>query len=211
MNKNRIFVGIIDLKINNIYSVYRSCIEAGFKTEIIDFRKKKLSYDMIILPGVGAFKTGEKFLNNNCIKDKLKNYLEKSNSLLYGICLGMQLLFDTSYEFEKTKGLQLIKGEVVKFNKKEIKKTHLGWNKFVIEDRKINNDFKKFENKYFYFVHSYYVKPKDKNNIFGSTNYGQFKFCSIAKRGNIFGTQFHPEKSGYWGIEFLKNLKKLKN
>ena len=116
MKKNKINVGIIDLKINNIYSVYRSCIEAGFKTEIVNFKKKKLSYDIIILPGVGAFKTGVKFLKNNSIKDKLNSYLEKPNSLLYGICLGMQLLFEESFEFEKTKGLEFINGKVVKFN-----------------------------------------------------------------------------------------------
>ena len=209
MKKNKIYVGIIDLKINNIFSVYRSCIEAGFKTEIVDFTKKKLLYDIIILPGVGAFKTGIKFMRNNRIKDNLNEYLEKSHSLLYGICLGMQLLFDESFEFEKTKGLKFINGEVVKFDKKDVKKTHLGWNKFEIQNNNFRNDFKKFENQFFYFVHSYYAKPKNKQDIFGTTPYGKINFCSMVKRGNIFGTQFHPEKSGYWGIEFLKNLKKL--
>ncbi len=210
MKKNRIKVGIIDLKINNIFSVYKSCIKAGYKTEIVDFNKKNLLYDIIILPGVGAFKTGVKFLKRNNIKDKLSNYLSKPNSLLYGICLGMQLLFDKSYEFEATKGLKFINGEVLKFKKKTTKNTHLGWNRFKIEDKKLHFNFKKFENKYFYFIHSYYAKPTLKKNIFGSTKYGQINFCSIAKKGNIFGTQFHPEKSGYWGIEFLKNLKNLK-
>ena len=209
MKKNKIYVGIIDLKINNIFSVYRSCIEAGFKTEIVDFTKKKLPYDIIILPGVGAFKTGIKFMRNNRIKDNLNEYLEKSHSLLYGICLGMQLLFEESYEFEKTKGLKFINGEVVKFDKRDVKKTHLGWNKFEIQNNNFRNDFKKFENQFFYFVHSYYAKPKNKQDIFGTTPYGKINFCSMVKRGNIFGTQFHPEKSGYWGIEFLKNLKKL--
>jgi len=209
MNKNKIYVGIIDLKINNIYSVYRSCIEAGFKTEIVNFKKKRLSYDIIILPGVGAFKTGVKFMKNNRIKDKLNVYLEKPNSLLYGVCLGMQLLFEESFEFEKTKGLEFINGKVVKFNKKDIRTTHLGWNKFEIQNNNFKNDFKKFENKYFYFIHSYYAQPKQKQDIFGTTPYGKMNFCSMAKKGNIFGTQFHPEKSGYWGIEFLKNLKKL--
>lgn len=211
MIKNRIKVGIIDLNINNIYSVYQSCKKAEFKTEVVDFRKKKLSYDIIILPGVGAFKTGVSFLKKNLIKDRLSYYLEKPGSLLYGICLGMQLLFDKSFEFEKTKGLEFISGKVVKFKNNESKKTHLGWNKFNVQDKKFKNDFQKFENKYFYFVHSYYAIPNNKNDIFGSTNYGNLNFCSMIKRGNIFGTQFHPEKSGYLGIEFLKNLKKLKD
>ena len=123
----------------------------------------------------------------------------------------MQLLFDKSYEFEETKGLQFIDGKVLKFNKINTKNTHIGWNRFKIEDKKLHFDFKKFENRYFYFIHSYYAKPTMKKNIFGLTKYGQKNFCSIAKKGNIFGTQFHPEKSGYWGIEFLKNLKNLKN
>ena len=211
MKKNKINVGIIDLNINNIYSVYQSCIKAGFKTEIIDFNKRKLSYDIVILPGVGAFKTGVKFLKKNLVKDRLSDYLNRPNSLLYGICLGMQLLFDKSFEFEKTRGLEFINGEVVKFSKIKTKKTHLGWNQFKIEEKRFKHVFKKFENKYFYFVHSYYAIPKMKNNIFGSTNYGNLNFCSIVKKGNIFGTQFHPEKSGYWGIEFLKNLKNLEN
>ena len=210
MKKNQIKVGIIDLNINNIYSVYQSCIKAGFKAEVVDFKKKKLTYDIVILPGVGAFKTGVKFLKKNLIKDQLNNYLERPNSFLYGICLGMQLLFDKSFEFEKTRGLGLIRGEVIRINNNENKKIHIGWNQFKIQDKKFKNLFNKFENKYFYFVHSYYALPKIKNDIFGSTNYGNLNFCSITKRGNIFGTQFHPEKSGYWGIEFLKSLKKIK-
>ena len=211
MKRNKLSVGLIDLSINNIYSVFQSCKKAGFKTEVIDFNKKKLHYDIIILPGVGAFKTGVNFLKKNYVKDKLNNYLEKPNSMLYGICLGMQLLFDQSFEFEKTMGLNLINGKLIKISKHESKKTHLGWNKFKIQDQEFKNDFKKFENKYFYFVHSYHAVPKNKSNIFGYTKYGNLNFCSITKKRNIFGTQFHPEKSGYWGIEFLKNLKNLKS
>ena len=122
----------------------------------------------------------------------------------------MQLLFDKSFEFEKTKGLGLIRGEVIRINNNENKKIHIGWNQFKIQDKKFKNLFNKFENKYFYFVHSYYALPKIKNDIFGLTNYENLNFCSIVKKGKIFGTQFHPEKSGYWGIEFLKNLKKIK-
>ena len=103
MNK-KITVGIIDLKINNIFSVYRGCVRAGFKTEIINFKRKKLIYDIVILPGVGAFKS-EYNLNKTVLTKK--EYLERENSFIYGICLGMQLLFEKSFEFEKTKGLNL--------------------------------------------------------------------------------------------------------
>jgi len=211
MNKTRLSVGIIDLDINNIFSVYRACLKAGFKTEIVNLKKNKFNYDIVILPGVGAFKSGMKFLKKTHLTDKLYDYLERPNSFVYGICLGMQLLFSKSYEFVETKGLKLIDGNVIKFSSIKANVTHLGWNKLNIKDGNLNRDFKKFENKYFYFVHSYYAKPKFKKDIFASSQYGNINFCSIAKRGNIFGTQFHPEKSGYLGIEFLKNLKKLKS
>ncbi len=211
MNKTRLSVGIINLDINNIFSVYRACLKAGFKTEIISPKKKKLNYDIVILPGVGAFKSGMKFLKETHFTDQLYNYLETPNSLIYGICLGMQLLFNKSYEFVETKGLGLIDGSVVKFPNNKANITHLGWNKLNIKEKNFKEDFKKFENKYFYFVHSYYAKPRLKNDIFSISRYGAINFCSAIKRGNIFGTQFHPEKSGNLGIEFLKHLKKLKS
>ena len=86
MNK-KITVGIIDLKINNIFSVYRGCVRAGFKTEIINFKRKKLIYDIVILPGVGAFKSGIQYLKQDRINEKIKEYLERENSFIYGICL----------------------------------------------------------------------------------------------------------------------------
>ena len=211
MNKIKLSVGIIDLTINNMFSIYRSCLKAGYKTEIIDLRKKKLNYDIIILPGVGAFRSGIKFLKKTHLDDKLYDYLEKPGAFIYGICLGMQLLFNKSYEFVETNGLELINGEVLKFHDIKANATHIGWNKLNIKNENFKKDFKKFENKYFYFIHSYYTKPKFKKDIFASSQYGTMNFCSVVKRGNIFGTQFHPEKSGFLGIEFLKNLKNLKN
>ena len=113
----------------------------------------------------------------------------------------MQLLFNKSYEFVTSEGLNLINGDVVKFNNSnKINKTHLGWNKFQIQNKDFSNTFKKFENKNFYFVHSYHAQPRIKKDIFASTKYGATNFCSIVKKGNIFGTQFHPEKSGVLGI-----------
>ena len=211
MNKTRLSVGIIDLTINNMFSVYRSCLKAGFKTEIIDLKKNKLNYDIVILPGVGTFKSGMKFLKKTHLNNKLLDYLERPNAFVYGICLGMQLLFNKSYEFVETNGLELINGEVLKYHDIKANATHIGWNKLNIKNENFKKDFKKFENKYFYFIHSYYTKPKFKKDIFASSQYGTMNFCSVVKRGNIFGTQFHPEKSGFLGIEFLKNLKNLKN
>jgi|TARA_Y100000294_G_scaffold99186_1_gene92226 glutamine amidotransferase len=211
VNKIKLSVGIIDLTINNMFSIYRSCLKAGYKTEIIDLRKKKLNYDIIILPGVGAFRSGIKFLKKTHLDDKLYDYLEKPGAFIYGICLGMQLLFNKSYEFVKTNGLGLIDGEVVKFHNIKADSTHLGWSKLNIRDKDFKKNFQKFENKYFYFIHSYYTKPKLKKDILANSQHGNKSFCSVVRKGNIFGTQFHPEKSGLLGIEFLKNLKKLKN
>ena len=211
MSKIKLSVGIIDLTINNMFSIYRSCLKAGYKTEIIDLKKKKLDYDIIILPGVGAFNSGMKFLKKTHLNEKLYDYSERSDAFIYGICLGMQLLFNESCEFVKTNGLGLVDGEVVKFHNVRANSTHLGWSKLNIRNKDFKKNFKKFESKYFYFIHSYYSKPKFKKDIFANSLHGTKSFCSVVKRKNIFGTQFHPEKSGILGIEFLKNLKKLKN
>jgi glutamine amidotransferase len=205
-------VGIIDLSINNLFSIYKSCLEAGYKTEIIDIKKKNINYDIVILPGVGAFRSGINFIKRNYLDEKIYNYLEKPNALLYGICLGMQLLFNYSYEFVKSQGLNLIEGEVLKFKKiKNNNIINLGWSKFTIENKDYLKNFSKFRNKYFYYIHSYYAQPKKRENVFATSSYGNMDFCSIVKKNKIFGTQFHPEKSGITGIEFLRNLKKLKD
>ena len=100
---------------------------------------------------------------------------------------------------------------MIKFEShKQVRVPHVGWNKIKIINKNYKKIFKKFENEYFYFIHSYYAIPKQKNDIFGFTKYGNLDFCSMAKQKNVFGTQFHPEKSGKLGIEFLKNIKKLK-
>ena len=211
MKKNSLSVGIINLAVSNIFSVYEGCKKAGFKVEIIDKKKKNFNYDIVILPGVGSFGSGMKFFQENHLDEKLKEYLLKPNSLVYGICLGMQLLFEKSYEFGEKKGLSLLAGDVKKFSNNNQHVTHLGWNKLILRTNDFMKYFKKFENKNFYFVHSYYVNPKNKKEIFAQSKHGNKIFCSITKKNNIFGTQFHPEKSGLMGIEFLKNLKYLKN
>ena len=98
-----------------------------------------------------------------------------------------------------------------KFTSSKVHKTHLGWNNISLEKNNFEKYFKKFENKNFYFVHSFFTNPTNKKEVFATTLHGNQKFCSIIKKNNIFGTQFHPEKSGSIGIEFLKNLKHLKN
>ena len=111
-------VGIINSNIHNIHNIYRTCSEVGFKTSIINPSEKKLKYDLLILPGVGSFKSGMNYLNKYDFKEKIKNFLLNQNKILFGICLGMQLLFEESEEFVNTEGLGLIEGKVIKLKKK---------------------------------------------------------------------------------------------
>jgi len=210
-NKN-LSAGIIDLKFNNLFSIYKACIKAGFKTSIISEKQKTLNYDFVIIPGVGAFKSGMNVIKKHNYDEKIFNYLIKKDSFVYGICLGMQLLFEKSYEFGLTKGLGLIKGDIVEFKKKNKKiKTNIGWCKTNFVEKMKKKKLKKFNNKHFYFVHSFYTKPIDNSNILAKTSHGGFMFTSAIKKDNVLGTQFHPEKSGNLGIDFLKNLKKYKS
>lgn len=211
MKNNNLSIGIINLSVSNILSVYEGCRKAGYNVEVIDKKNCKFKYDIIIVPGVGSFSSGMKYFNENNFSEKIMDYLTKPNALVYGICLGMQLLFKKSYEFKETKGLNLVNGDVKKFKNNKTFITHLGWNKIFFEENEYLKYFKKFEKKNFYFVHSYFVKPTNKNEIFAKSKHGNKKFCSIVKKNNIFGTQFHPEKSGPIGIEFLKSIKYLKN
>jgi glutamine amidotransferase len=139
----------------------------------------------------------------------------KTGKPIMGVCLGMQLLFDESNEFGKHKGLGFIKGKVIKFpkivNNQKIRIPHIGWNKICKSELEwastplvnINNE------SLMYFVHSYYVQPESNKNILTRTNYAGFEFCSSIKKDNIFGFQFHPEKSGKEGLMIYDNFLKI--
>ena len=163
MKNNNLSIGIINLSVSNILSVYEGCRKAGYNVEVIDKKNCKFKYDIIIVPGVGSFSSGMKYFNENNFSEKIMDYLTKPNALVYGICLGMQLLFKKSYEFKETKGLNLVNGDVKKFKNNKTFITHLGWNKIFFEENEYLKYFKKFEKKNFYFVHSYFVKPTNKN------------------------------------------------
>ena len=211
MKNNILKVGIIDLKFNNLFSIYKACMQAGFKTSIILPKQNNFNFDCVIIPGVGAFKSGMQVLKKNNYDEKIFDYVSKKNSFIYGICLGMQLLFENSYEFGLTKGLGLIKGSILKLSDKNKKlKTNIGWKAITLLNKNKNSNLEKFDKKYFYFVHSYYASPKNKVESIAKTNHGKFLFTSVVNKGNILGTQFHPEKSGNLGIKFLKNIKYYK-
>ena len=206
----KISVGIINYKCNNLFSLYQACIAVGFKTKIIENKDDKYNYDIIILPGIGSYGQATSYLSKNGIKDKLLNFLENNDRIVFGICLGMQLLFENSNEFGNHKGLGFIKGSVKKIDIKQSRKIpNTGWLNLKINDNNSNNFLKHVDNKQmFYFTHSFACKPIDKKIITSYSRINNYEFCSSVKQNNILGTQFHPEKSHINGLNILKFLKK---
>lgn len=205
----KIKVGIIDLGINNIHSIVNAYKLIGCNVKVISKTEILSKYNIVVLPGVGSFKSAMKKLTDLKIIFEIKNFLEKnSNNILVGICLGMQLFFDESLEFGYTKGTGLIRGKVLPFSKKKCKTVpHMNWNSIKIKEK--TKLFKRYSSKKFYFVHSYYCQPFDLNQSVSQTNHNGQKFCSMVRKENIIGLQFHPEKSGIDGINLLQSINKL--
>jgi glutamine amidotransferase len=199
---------IIDSNFCNVGSVYRSIQKSGYQAIITKDAKYFSSASHIILPGVGSFDSGMKNLQENDLGEQIKYAASKKSIPLLGICLGMHLLGTIGFENGETKGLDLISGSAKKFNlSKKFKIPHMGWNEVVFDSE--NKIFENIENKKdFYFVHSYYFEAQDKNHIIGKTIYEK-EFASVINKENIFGVQFHPEKSLKFGIKILENFLKL--
>lgn len=197
-------LGIIDYNMGNLASVYNACSKFTKDLKIVKNADDLKNLDKIILPGVGAYKDAMQHLEKSGLKDAILDFANSKKPLL-GICLGMQLLFESSEEFGYTKGLGLIEGKVVKFDKSkmssDLKIPHMGWNKIVNKDNPL---FKNLQNPYLYFVHSYHVITDDKYTI-ATTNYG-YDFVSAVNKDNIFGFQPHPEKSHNNGLKILENF-----
>ncbi|MGJ0322107.1 imidazole glycerol phosphate synthase subunit HisH [Aliarcobacter cryaerophilus] len=197
-------LGIIDYNMGNLASVYNACSKFTKDLKIVKNADDLKNLDKIILPGVGAYKDAMQHLEDSGLKDAILDFANSKKPLL-GICLGMQLLFESSEEFGYTKGLGLIEGKVVKFDKSkmgsDLKIPHMGWNKIVNKDNPL---FKNLQNPYLYFVHSYHVVTDDKYTI-ATTNYG-YDFVSAVNKDNIFGFQAHPEKSHNNGLKILENF-----
>ncbi len=198
-------VAIIDYGVGNLFSLQSSLNSLGIETCVTSRVDELRKADKIILPGVGAFEDAVKKLHEHGLFDELKK-LAKEGKPLLGICLGMQMLFDKSYEFGEHCGLGLISGEVVPIQQvvsNDYKIPHIGWNSLNI---KIGNTILKniSDGNHVYFVHSYYVKT-DAQFVSSTTEYGAELTASVQYK-NIFGTQFHPEKSGAVGLEILKTF-----
>lgn len=213
MKKKKIV--IIDYGIGNIESMSNAIYKIGHSPTISSTRKDILEADSVILPGVGAFKKGMENLIKNDIISSIFDFIKLGKPFL-GVCLGMQMLLDESEEFGNTLGLGLIKGKVVKFPKFETSKEkipHIGWNK--ITEPKINiwketilNNIE--QNNDLYFVHSFIAVPENIENILSKSSYAGIEFCSTIRSENIYGTQFHPEKSSKTGLTILNNFVNLK-
>ena len=203
-------VTIVDYNSGNISSVINSFNEAVKDKVNIkvtsDLNQIKLS-DKIVLPGQGSFKSCIDALNNiDGLVDALNEFVKINKKPLLGICVGLQMFADIGYEETETKGLGWISGKVSKIDNQDgqYKLPHIGWNQInIVKDSKIFKDIK--NNSHMYFVHSYEFVPKDKKVITATTDYSSNIVCSVEKE-NIFGTQFHPEKSDKTGLKIIENF-----
>jgi glutamine amidotransferase len=196
-------VAIIDYGIGNLRSVEKAFSVVGVDAVITGDRERLLAAERLVLPGVGAFGTCMSEFERHGLKELVIDRVEQGTPLL-GICVGMQMLFEESAEFGKTKGLGLLKGQVNRFDDDSLIVPHVGWNQVEkTSTSPLLNDVS--ENSFFYFVHSYYCEPADKDVIVGETEYG-VTFASVVAKKNIHGVQFHPEKSQNAGLQLLKNF-----
>jgi glutamine amidotransferase len=206
-------VTIVDYNSGNISSVINSFKEVAkekIKIEVSSDLDKIKSSDKIVLPGQGSFKSCVDALNSiDGLVDTLNEITIINKKPLLGICVGFQMFADVGYEEIETQGLGWISGEVSKIDNKngKFKLPHIGWNELnIVKDSRI---FKDIKNKsHMYFVHSYEFIPKDKNVISATTDYSSSIVCSVEKE-NIFGTQFHPEKSDKEGLKIIDNFLNL--
>ena len=203
-------VTIVDYNSGNISSVINSFKEVAKEKVNIevtsDPKRIKLS-DKVVLPGQGSFKSCVEALNKiNGLKDTLNEFVITYKKPLLGICVGLQMFADIGYEETETKGLGWISGKVSKIDNKngKYKLPHIGWNQIdIVKQSKIFKDIE--NNSHMYFVHSYEFIPNDKNVISATTDYSSNIVCSVEKE-NIFGTQFHPEKSDKLGLKMIDNF-----
>ncbi|SMF80746.1 imidazole glycerol phosphate synthase subunit HisH [Candidatus Pelagibacter sp. HIMB1321] len=206
-------VTIVDYNSGNISSVINSFKEVAkekIKIEVTSNLDKIKSTDKIVLPGQGSFKSCVDALNNiDGLVDTLNEFTIINKKPLLGICVGLQMFADVGYEEIETKGLGWIKGRVSKIDNQngKFKLPHIGWNELnMVKESRIFKEIK--DKSHMYFVHSYEFIPKDKDVISSTTNYSSNIVCSIEKE-NIFGTQFHPEKSDKLGLKIIENFLNL--
>ena len=201
-------IGILDYGVGNLVSVFNGLryFSPDKDIRIITTPNELSDCEKIVLPGVGAFTDARKLLEESGLDEQLLIEAEKGKPIL-GICLGMQLMATRSFEGKETLGLGLIPGDVVRFERNDVKVPHMGWN--GVRQEMSNALFKNLENEAdFYFVHSYHYQCANQHNVLATTQYG-IRFTSAVQHDNIIGIQFHPEKSQRNGLLLLKNFVEL--
>lgn len=209
-------VSVIDYGVGNLLSVKRAFEYCGADVELVSSGERILKADTLVLPGVGAFKNAMDELEKRELKDAIIEFSTRGKPMM-GICLGMQMFLDESEEFESTKGLGIISGKVEKieditFNGQYQKIPQVGWNSLHIPNELGNelwtntilNDIE--QGKSVYFVHSYAAKPLNFTDRLADTYYGGKSISAVLRKDNVYGCQFHPEKSGKIGLEIIKNF-----
>lgn len=198
-------VTIVDYQMGNLRSVQKALEHVGAQATISNDPTEIAAADRLILPGVGAFRDAIREIKSRDLVQPIKDFIASGRPFL-GICLGLQLLFDVSEEGGTYEGLGVLPGRVVRFDLPvEYKVPHMGWNRVKQEQVGLSIFDQMPADPYFYFVHSYYVRPDDANLCWLSSDYGG-AFCAAVARDNVLATQFHPEKSQTHGLQLLKNF-----
>jgi len=201
-------IALLDYGMGNLHSVSKALEHVGAEVDLINNADELNNPDAIVLPGVGNFSDGIEQLHKRGFFSLVKEWVAADKAFL-GICLGMQMLLDESEEAPGIPGLGICKGKVIKFRPVDntLKVPQMGWNNVIVREN--CPFFKGVENhSYFYFVHSFYASPEEQDVIGGETEYG-IKYCSFIWKGNIYATQFHPEKSQKIGLKLLENFVKI--
>ena len=206
MDNNR--VAIIDYGLCNLFSVVNACRYVGLEPVISSDHNEIMSCGGAILPGVGAFGEAMVRIRHKNLDKTIYEFV-KSKKPFMGVCLGLQLLFDRSEEFGEFEGLGIIPGQVKKIPSKYGKVPYIGWNTIEISKSNLSREIINAvdQNEFMYFIHSYYVVPKNHQDILTSTHYGDLRYCSSISRDNIWAFQFHPEKSGEAGMRIYQQFK----
>jgi glutamine amidotransferase len=211
-------VAIVDYGLGNLFSVKQACEASGFRSTITSSPEEIRRSDVVILPGVGAFGDAMAALEQRNLIDQIREVADSEGRLLVGICLGMQLLLSDSSEFGRHEGLNIVRGSVRRLrvsreSNRLVKVPQVGWNRIYKKDQEENSIpwsdtllRGMADGEYMYFVHSYYADPEDPNIIISWTKYGDLEFCSSLMQGNVFATQFHPERSGIKGLAVYRNI-----
>ena len=202
-------IAIVDYGVGNLFSLVSSLRSLGLAAEVTGDTGRLRAADQIILPGVGAFGDARRKLDDTGLVPVLQGEAEKKP--LLGICLGMQLLFDKSFEYGEHPGLGLVPGQVVDLHQdlmdKTLKVPHMGWNSLqILRDDPLFRYVR--DGEYVYYVHSFYARDCVESTL-ATSQYGNVAVTGVVRRGNVYGTQFHPEKSGDTGLRLLRAFAEL--